>query len=82
MIAKRTHRANNSARNLRWCFNYLLTELAMRDGITSMVVDVLQNKLALYKRNDSPHTRAPTPSRVPTEWPTILDIPAQHFSPT
>ena len=82
MIAKRAHRGNDSVSNLRRRFNYLPTEPAPLDDLTSMVVDVPRGKPASYKRNESPHTRAPTPSRVPTEWPTILDIRAQRFSPT
>ena len=82
MIAKRIHRGKNSTSNFRRRFNYLATELAPLDDLTSMVVDVPRGKPASYKRNDSPHTRAPTLSRVPTQWPTILDIRAQRFSRT
>jgi hypothetical protein len=82
MIANRAHRGNDSRSNLRRCFNYLRTELDRFDDLTNMVVDVPRGKLASYKRNDSPHTRAPTSSSVPTEWPTILDIRARRFSPT
>jgi hypothetical protein len=61
MIAKRAHRGNDSARNLRRRFNYLPTELDPMDGMTNIVIDVPLGKPASYKRNDSPHTRAPTP---------------------
>ena len=67
MIAKRTHRGNGSVSNFRRGFNYLPTELDRLDDLTSMVVDVPRGKTASYKRNDSVHTRASTPSRVPIE---------------
>ncbi len=82
MIAKRAHCGNDSVSNLRRFFNYLSTELAPVDDLTSVVVDVPRVKPASYKRNDSPYTRAPTLSRVPTQRPTILDVRAQRFSPT
>lgn len=40
MIAKRAHRGNDSARNLRRRFNYLPTELDRLDDLTNMVIDV------------------------------------------
>ena len=52
MIAKRAHRGNESVSNLRRFFNYLSTELAPVDDLTSMVVDVPRGKPASYKRND------------------------------
>jgi len=82
MIAKRAQPGNDSEHNRRRRLNYLSTELAPMDDVTNTVVDVPRGKPASYKRNGSPHTRAPTPSRVPTRWPATLDICEQHFSPT
>ena len=82
MIAKRTERGNDPVSNFRRRFNYLRRKLDCLDDLTHMAVDVPRSKPASYKRNDSLHTRAPTPFKVPTEWPAILDISAQHFSPT
>jgi len=82
MILKRIHRGKNSTSNLRRFFYYLPTELAPLDDLTSMAVDVPRSRPASYKRNDSPHTRAPTSSIVPTEWPAILDIRVQRSFPT
>jgi hypothetical protein len=82
MTAKQTERGSDSASNFRRRFNYLRRELDCLDDLTRTAADVPRSKPASCKRNDSPHTRAPTPSKVPTEWPAILDISAQHFSPT
>jgi hypothetical protein len=82
MTAKQTERGSDSASNFRRRFNYLRRELDCLDDLTRTAADVPRSKPASCKRNDSPHTRAPTSSSVPTEWPTILDIRARRFSPT
>ncbi len=82
MIAKRTELGNDSVSNFRRRFNHLRRELDCLGDLTRMAVDVPRSKPASHIRSDSPHTRAPTPSKVPTEWPAILDISAQHFFPT
>ena len=82
MILKQINCRKNWASTFRRLSNYLTTELDQWEDLTHMGSNCLEANGVRTNATTLLHRRGSTPFRVPTYFFTILDIPAQCFSPT